>query len=80
MQIDLLLTTEMQLQLPENIQIIANFGIVEVMFPESRYIEVGTHCIIEGEQEDIQEYFHKFEYMIIGNGFPMSQEFTMKSY
>jgi len=82
MKLDLLLTDEIAATKPESAKVIMDFGKIEVIFKANNccdedMIATGIHCVIEDETENIQNWLRPFDGVIIGDGNPQLQNFSI---
>lgn len=82
MKVDLLLTEEIAATKPESAKIIFDFGKINVIFKaieetDQDMVATGIHCVIEDETENIKNWLRPFDGVIIGDGNPQLQNFSI---
>ena len=86
MQQNLLLTAELKETLPDTIEILHNFGKIEVVFPpleeseegEEPMIMVGDNAVLEGEMDEFIKWLRPFDGIAVNRtGVPQLEQFTI---
>ena len=84
MEINLLLTKEMQNTMPDTIRIPIDFGTISVIFPaeeegEEPLILTGNNVILEGLTDDFIKWLKPFDGVAVGvGGSPQFERFEIK--
>jgi len=77
MKLHLLLTQELIQTKPDSSKIIQDFGDLVVRFGDEETYK-GLHCFVEDEIQNLINWLKPFDKVIIGNGNPMSETFTIE--
>jgi len=82
MQLDLLLTNELRVSMPDTIKILHNFGRIGVIFPSKKIGEAdlvlhGDSVVVEGEKDEVVKWLKPFDGIPVGCGSPQLERFTI---
>ena len=84
MEVNLLLTKELQSTMPDSIRIPINFGEISVVFPaeeegEEALILTGDNAIVEGLTDDFVRWLKPFDGFAVGvGGSPQFEKFEIR--
>ena len=77
-KLHILLTPEVQSKKPDSAEIIMEWGQLKVVFGGNlNDTQTGIHCFIEDTKENFIKWLGKFDGVVIGNGVPMMESFTV---
>lgn len=79
MQVHLIITTDMLHTMKPSTKIIHDFGNLPVVFEDGDLIIAGKHAIVEDEKDNIVSWLKDFEFFALGNGSPMTEQFSLSS-
>lgn len=82
MKLPILLTDEIRATMPETINILHNFGNIDVIFEainpdDAPMFLSGDNAVIEGDKEEIIKWLKPFDGVPIGNGSPQLESFKI---
>jgi hypothetical protein len=82
MTVHFLLTDEVKAIMPETVKEVFNFGRIHVVFPALKDGEpplnmFGDNAVVEAETNEIVKWLKPFDGVVIGNGVPQSEQFTI---
>lgn len=82
MMVHILLTDEVKATMPETVKVAHNFGRIHVVFPPREGYKdslsmFGDNAVVEGETQEIVKWLKPFDGVAIGNGVPMTEQFTI---
>ena len=77
MRLHLLLTPELLEKIPETAKITNEWGDLTVIFGDGDFERRGLHCFVEDTKENFVNWLHQFDGVVIGNGSPMTEQFSI---
>jgi hypothetical protein len=83
MTVQLLLTDEIKATMPETINVLFNYGRIQVRFPalngndKEALMMFGDNAVLEGDADEFVKWLKPFDGIAVGNGVPQMESFSI---